>query len=320
MASRRPTRVLRRMPQERMPVPAKTGRRAESGHRALFALGHHRRSISLGQALVEFALILPVLMLIFLIALDFGRLFFSYVQVVNAAREAANNAAAEARYVQNGTLSSTDYYLGVANAANQETNVQSQQGATASLAVSSPSCYTPASAAMSCDAAPQNPETASGIGNSVKVTVAQPFTFLTPFIGNVFGGTLNLSVTATAPVMNPLRAQITSSPTPTPTASPTPTPSPTSSPSPTPSPTPTGTATPTPSPSPTPTPSPTPVPYCNVPDYYHTYWADPGSTQTWTAAGFTGTLTNNTSGHKIQSQTLAAGSSQLCTSSMTVNQ
>ena len=62
------------------------------------------------------------------------------------------------------------------------------------------------------------------------------------------------------------------------------------------------------------------MPHCTVPDYYHTFWADPGSINTWTAAGFTGSLTNNTGGHKIQTQTLTAGSSPLCTANMTVSQ
>jgi Flp pilus assembly protein TadG len=300
MDAKRPARVMYRMPPASKPSLAGASRRPTGASRTWSALRRHRQSISLGQALVEFALLLPVLMLIFVVALDFGRLFFSYVQVVNAAREAANNAASEARYVQNGTLAASDYYLGIINAANQESNVQGQQGATASLAVSSPDCFTPASASISCDSAPQDSTTAMGIGNSVKVTVTQPFTFLTPLIGDVFGGTLDLSATATAPVLNPLVAKITATATPTATATATPTPTATA----------TATATPTP----------TPVPNCKVPDYYHTYWADPGSIQTWQNAGFTGTLsdTGDTS-KQIQSQSLKAATVVPCTSSMNVS-
>ena len=46
-----------------------------------------------GQAMVEFALVVPLFMLLLLLAVDFGRLFFSYVQINNAAREAAAYAA-----------------------------------------------------------------------------------------------------------------------------------------------------------------------------------------------------------------------------------
>ena len=50
----------------------------------------HRRQRSRGQGIVEFALILPVLILMLLITLDFGRLFMSYVALTNTTRVAAN--------------------------------------------------------------------------------------------------------------------------------------------------------------------------------------------------------------------------------------
>ena len=40
-----------------------------------------------GQALVEFTLLVPILLLLVVVAVDFGRLFFTYVEVNNAARE-----------------------------------------------------------------------------------------------------------------------------------------------------------------------------------------------------------------------------------------
>ena len=46
-----------------------------------------------GQSLVEFALVLPVLLLIVLIGLDFGRSFLAWVGLNNAARIAANYAS-----------------------------------------------------------------------------------------------------------------------------------------------------------------------------------------------------------------------------------
>ena len=42
-----------------------------------------------GQALAEFALVVPVMLLLLLIAIDFGRLYFTYLGVTNAAREGA---------------------------------------------------------------------------------------------------------------------------------------------------------------------------------------------------------------------------------------
>ncbi|MGH2463352.1 MAG: TadE/TadG family type IV pilus assembly protein, partial [Candidatus Limnocylindria bacterium] len=39
-----------------------------------------------GQGLVEFAIILPFLMLVLLMAVDFGRVFFGWVGLANASR------------------------------------------------------------------------------------------------------------------------------------------------------------------------------------------------------------------------------------------
>jgi len=51
------------------------------------------REVSRGQALIEFALILPILALLLLFAIDFGRVFFGWVALNNATRIAANEAA-----------------------------------------------------------------------------------------------------------------------------------------------------------------------------------------------------------------------------------
>ena len=48
---------------------------------------------SRGQSLVEFALVLPMILLLMLIAIDFGRVFLGWVGLNNAARVAANYAA-----------------------------------------------------------------------------------------------------------------------------------------------------------------------------------------------------------------------------------
>jgi beta-lactam-binding protein with PASTA domain len=48
---------------------------------------------SRGQALVEFAIVLPLLALLLVMAIDFGRVFFGWVSVTNAARIGADYAA-----------------------------------------------------------------------------------------------------------------------------------------------------------------------------------------------------------------------------------
>jgi len=50
------------------------------------------RTTSRGQALVELALMLPILVLMLLLAIDFGRVFFGWVGLNNAVRIAANEA------------------------------------------------------------------------------------------------------------------------------------------------------------------------------------------------------------------------------------
>jgi len=55
---------------------------------------HQRPSRRRGQALVEFALVLPVLALFLLSILQFGVLFSTQVGITNAVREAVRNASA----------------------------------------------------------------------------------------------------------------------------------------------------------------------------------------------------------------------------------
>lgn len=55
------------------------------------------RARSRGQSLVEFALVLPVIMLLLMIAVDFGRAYLGWVNLNLATREAANYAALNPR-------------------------------------------------------------------------------------------------------------------------------------------------------------------------------------------------------------------------------
>ena len=57
---------------------------------------------SRGQGLVEFAITIPVLLLILLIVIDAGRLFYGYVALQNASRVAASYAADHADSWPNG--------------------------------------------------------------------------------------------------------------------------------------------------------------------------------------------------------------------------
>src|SRR5918992_2943310 len=56
----------------------------------------HRANPDRGQAMVEFAIVLPVLALLLVMAVDFGRVFFGWVALQNAARIAADTASQRA--------------------------------------------------------------------------------------------------------------------------------------------------------------------------------------------------------------------------------
>ncbi len=164
---------------------------------------------------MEFALVLPVMLLILVIAADFGRLFFSYVQVMNAAREGASYASLHAA---DSPFDGTAYSNGVTAAATGEANVQGQSGE-GGLNVDPPVCFDP----LTFDPLTQTPtidcnvasDFAGRIGNHVRVTVREDFTFLTPIISGLVG-VLPLTASATAPVHNPPVAPPTPEPTPVP--------------------------------------------------------------------------------------------------------
>lgn len=54
----------------------------------------HSRCAAAGQSVVEFALLLPLLLLLVIGVVDLGRVYFSYITVTNAAREGARYGAA----------------------------------------------------------------------------------------------------------------------------------------------------------------------------------------------------------------------------------
>ncbi|HEY7941478.1 MAG TPA: PKD domain-containing protein [Candidatus Limnocylindrales bacterium] len=137
-----------------------------------------------GQAVVEFAIILPVFALLMLIAIDVGRLFLSYIDVSNAAREGAAYAA--------GNPTDT---AGILTAATQETNSQNQPGQHAFTLTTA--CTDSSGTTIACSTAAGG----AGAGNRVVVTVREPFTFFTPLINTFFGNNLAMSTTASSAVL-----------------------------------------------------------------------------------------------------------------------
>jgi Flp pilus assembly protein TadG len=140
---------------------------------------------SRGQSFVEFALVLPVFLLLLLGAVDFGRVFMSSIAVNNSARAGAIQASI-----------TPNEYAAIAGAVTKEVaNVISDQfqGITctgvglAQICSASPQpaavitieCLN-GSTAVACPAEPT-------LGLRARVSVSVPFGFLTPGVTTVFG-------------------------------------------------------------------------------------------------------------------------------------
>ena len=153
-------------------------------------LRDHFRTTSRGQSLVEFALIIPVFLLFLVIAIDFGRIYFTNIELNNAVREAASYGATNPVDPQ-----------GMVARANAERNAQAQGGEQTVL--TSPAnivtrCATAANVTIPCDQSPGG----AGAGNTLTVTLKAPFSFFTPLIGAVLGNTVQISSSATVAVLN----------------------------------------------------------------------------------------------------------------------
>lgn len=123
-----------------------------------------QRNVQRGQSTIELAIVLPVLLMLLLLAIDFGRAFYSAVTLTNAARVAANYAA------MHPTASfgpGSDYAQMVANdAANASCPLQSVP-------------------------TPQFPDTAAGttpaLGSRASVTMACSMPLFTPLVSSIVG-------------------------------------------------------------------------------------------------------------------------------------
>jgi Flp pilus assembly protein TadG len=137
--------------------------------------GHRRdRQATKGQTVVEFALILPVLILLLLITIDFGRAFLGWVSLNNAARVGANYAALH----PNDTWGAgTDYQVLMTDnmdAINCEPN--------------------PDPAAAPVFGATRDP------GDAVRVNLSCDFTIVTPIISSIVGSTVTISASSAFPI------------------------------------------------------------------------------------------------------------------------
>jgi Flp pilus assembly protein TadG len=202
---------------------------------------------SRGQAIVELALILPVLLVLLAAGADLARLFHSQVAIESAARAGALEAASNP----------TSFSAG------QPCSVATNRVMCAVLRESAGSFLTvaPADVTLTCTPTP----CAEALGNTVEVKVIGHFNLITPILAIFTGGT-NVTFSQSAVAQISVRPTVEApTPTPAPGATPTPTPAPTPTPTPVPTPTPTPDPLATPTPTPTPAPTPTPTPFCIPP-------------------------------------------------------
>jgi Flp pilus assembly protein TadG len=225
-----------------------------------------------GQSLVEFALVLPLLLILIMAGLDFGRLFFGWIAVTSSSRAGAAFAASNP---------TTNWSLTAAT--NPVIAVYEAQITNDLLPVNcTPSSPLPKPAFL-------NGSDPYGLGSPVQVSITCVFRPITPIVTAITGQQIPITSSTTYPIRageiegGPV---LTAAPIPTPTPSPAPTPTP--SPTPAPTPTPTGTPGPTPTPTPTPSPTATPIPTCVVPQL--TGLTVAAATTAWSGAGFTGAV------------------------------
>ena len=151
---------------------------------------------SRGQALVEFALILPLLALLLVMAIDFGRVFFGRIAIENAARIGADFAAGHAGSWE-GT---TPVNEALDNQALYRTQIaQDLQALNCDLAgdpsdpiedrVPEPNFDTDGDGTESFDD-----------GSLVRVTLVCDFGLITPLAETFFGGPVNLSAESEFPI------------------------------------------------------------------------------------------------------------------------
>lgn len=240
-----------------------------------------------GQSLVEFAISFPVVMLMILFGIDFGRVFVGWVTLNNTIREAANFAAINPNaWTTPGSATARAEFTRLINAESASIN-----------------CTLP-------DPLP-TPTFPSGsaIGSPAVVAITCRFSLITPIVGNILGSAINVSASASFPIRSGLIGDgttrgglasfIPAVPTPSPFAS----------------------VNPPPSVAPTPSAIPTAPPTCLVPNLVDVNTSQ--ATRKWTDNGFSA---NNLSfnplvppNYKIKSQTpLTKGTYVDCNSTMTV--
>jgi hypothetical protein len=147
-----------------------------------------RQRVSRGQAMVEFALILPLLILLLVMAIDFGRVFFGWIALQNATRIAADTASQRAN-----AWPSADGNL------EQEWRLDYEHFITQDLQAANCTYPTPHPDPVFTNVNPGTPydQGDHDFGDLVTVSLECDFSLITPLAEAVFGGPIHLAAEAT---------------------------------------------------------------------------------------------------------------------------
>ena len=140
------------------------------------------RAHRLGQSLVEFALVLPLMLGLTVVALDFGRVYLGWINLQNMARIAANFAA-----------NNPDGWSGGGDPAIQsEYQNQIRNDAKAT------NCSLPIVGGQ--PTAPSPVFSGSTLGGTVSVSLSCQFGVITPFVKDILGGSVAVAARSVFPV------------------------------------------------------------------------------------------------------------------------
>lgn len=159
------------------------------------------RSRARGQSLVEFALVLPIILVLLSAAADLGRLFYAFVSIENAAKEGAFYGALNPR-------------CDVAKAGCVDPNTVDWRVRNELTGVT---ISAPVSQCLDAVTSAPKPVNSCGEGDTYRVEVRHTFRLITPILGQILGDQLLLGAGASSLVIN---AAIDPTATPEPTASP----------------------------------------------------------------------------------------------------
>ena len=142
-------------------------------------IGSHKTG---GQSLVEFVLVLPVLLLLVLAAVDFGRALYGWVILQNSARIAANYAGLYPDGWQGPNATIQAEYEVLIERDLDTANCSAPPSPPPPVFTDGPDTFV----------AGGNPDTVYDVGDTVRVDLRCAFTPLTPIISAILGPTLDL--------------------------------------------------------------------------------------------------------------------------------